>query len=107
MAAFPQRRGSRDRGKERLQWGVRRDKGAFQWVQAPPGDSLQPEAIGAVMEVTKWLKPSISVSRIGDSECAGRNASERRASLENVARTCLRGGLPTGIVWISAQADGP
>ena len=21
------------------------------------------------------------------------------------ARTCLRGGLPTGIVWISAQAD--
>jgi hypothetical protein len=41
--------------------------GAFQWVQGPPGDSLQPEAIGAVMEVTKWLKPSISVSRIGDS----------------------------------------
>jgi hypothetical protein len=34
--------------------------GAFQWVQAPPGDSLQPEAIGAVMEVTKWLKPSTS-----------------------------------------------
>src|SRR5262249_21556365 len=38
--------------------------GAFRWVQGPPGDSLQPEAIGAVMEVTKWLKPSISVSRI-------------------------------------------
>src|SRR5690242_17292597 len=34
--------------------------GAFQWVQGPPGASLQPEAIGAVMEVTKWLKPSIS-----------------------------------------------
>ena len=34
--------------------------GAFQWVQVPPGDSLPPEAIGAVMEVTKWLKPSIS-----------------------------------------------
>ena len=34
--------------------------GAFQWVQGPPGDSLPPEAIGAVMEVTKWLKPSIS-----------------------------------------------
>jgi len=28
---------------------------------------LQPEATGAVMEVTKWLKPSVSVSRIGDS----------------------------------------
>ena len=41
--------------------------GAFQWVKIPPGASLQPEAIGAVMEATKWLKPSISVSRIGDS----------------------------------------
>jgi hypothetical protein len=39
---------------------VRRDKGgAFQWVQVPPGQSLQPEATGAVMEVTKWLKPSV------------------------------------------------
>src|SRR5882757_3711433 len=33
----------------------------------PTRRPLQPEAIGAVMEVTKWLKPSISVSRIGDS----------------------------------------
>ena len=32
-----------------------------------PVNSLPPEAIGAVMEVTKWLKPSIGVSRIGDS----------------------------------------
>src|SRR5215471_9322074 len=30
------------------------------WVQGPPGDSLPPEAIGAVMEVTKWLEPSNS-----------------------------------------------
>ena len=30
---------------------MRRDNaGAFQWVQAPPGDTLQPEAIGAGME---------------------------------------------------------
>ena len=29
-------------------------------MRGPPGDSLQPEAIGAVMEVTKWLKPSNS-----------------------------------------------
>ena len=57
--------------------------GAFQWVKAPPGQSLQPEATGAVMEVTKWLKPSDSGSRIGDRrECIGRNVSERRASLE-------------------------
>ena len=34
---------------------------------SPTRQSLQPEAIGAVMEETKWLKPSISVSRIGDS----------------------------------------
>ena len=47
--------------------GVRRDKAALSSGCKPPGDSLQPEAIGAVMEVTKWLKPSISVSRIGDS----------------------------------------
>jgi hypothetical protein len=40
---------------------VRRDKAAlFQWVQAPPGDSLQPEATGAGMEETKCLKPSDS-----------------------------------------------
>ena len=30
---------------------------------SPARQPLQPEAIGAVMEVTKWLKPSISVSR--------------------------------------------
>src|SRR6266700_7173465 len=29
----------------------------------PIRQPLQPEAIGAVMEVTKWLKPSISVSQ--------------------------------------------
>jgi hypothetical protein len=63
---------------------VRRDKAAlFQWVQAPPGQSLQPEATGAVMEATRWLKPSDSGPRIGcRRECTGRNASERRAILE-------------------------
>jgi len=39
--------------------GVRRAKAAlFQWVQIPPGKMLQPEATGATIEVTKWLKPS-------------------------------------------------
>jgi hypothetical protein len=33
--------------------------GAFQWVKAPSGETLQQEATGAVMEVTKWLKPSV------------------------------------------------
>src|SRR6516162_1313113 len=46
--------------------GVRRQGGAFQWVQAPPDDSLQPEATGAGMEETKCLKPSDSGSRTGD-----------------------------------------
>ena len=49
----------RERGKVRTRRAPCKG-GAFQWVQAPPGDSLQPEAIGAVMEVTKWLKPSNS-----------------------------------------------
>ena len=49
-------------------YGVRRGKAAlFQWVRIPPGKPLQPEATGAVMEETKWLKPSVSVSQIGDS----------------------------------------
>jgi len=33
----------------------------------PTRQMLQPEASGAVMEVTKWLKPSDSESQIGDS----------------------------------------
>jgi hypothetical protein len=33
---------------------------------SPTRQPFQPEATGAVMEVTKWLKPLVSVSRIGD-----------------------------------------
>src|ERR1700722_9646527 len=53
----------------------------------PMGESLtrrplQPEATGAVMELTKWLKPSVwLVTYRGQREGAGGNASERRASL--------------------------
>ena len=37
--------------------GMPCEAGNFQWVQFPPGDgSLQPEAVGAVVEVTKLLK---------------------------------------------------
>lgn len=44
---------------------------------------LQPEATGAVVEVTKRLKPSVMrVTNWWQRECAGRNASERRAILE-------------------------
>jgi len=43
--------------------GVRREKAALSSGCRQP---LQPEATGAVMKVTKWLKPSDSGSRIGD-----------------------------------------
>ena len=53
-------------------------------MKAPPGDLLQPEAPGATMEVTKWLKPSGKACHEirWQRECAGRNASEYRANLE-------------------------
>jgi len=39
---------------------VRRDKAALSSGCEPhPARSLQPEATGAVMEVTKWLMPSV------------------------------------------------
>src|SRR3974377_2537651 len=47
--------------------GVRRDKAALSSGCKSHPATLQPEAAGAAMEVTKWLKPSESVSRIGDS----------------------------------------
>ena len=52
---FPHRLNFRDAENFRLT-SIPSDK----WVQGPPGESLQPEAIGAVMEVTKCLKPSNS-----------------------------------------------
>ena len=51
------------------------------------------------MEVTKWLKPSNSVSRNRwQRECAGRNASERRASLE-------KDNAQADLTAISGKAD--
>jgi len=49
--------------------GVRRDKAMlFQWVQAPPGEVLPPEATGAAVEAMKRLKPSVKrVTKYGDS----------------------------------------
>src|SRR3954452_16684553 len=65
--------------------GVRRDKAALSSGCKPhPAKSLPPEAIGAVMEVTRWLKPSISVSRIGDS------ASGQAATRVNVEQASKR-----------------
>jgi hypothetical protein len=63
---------------------------ALQWVQGPPGDALPPEAIGAVMEVTKCLKPPDSVSRIGDS------ASVQAATRVNAEQASHDEGLVKG-----------
>jgi hypothetical protein len=48
-------------------WVCAVERRRFPVGASPTRQPLQPEAIGAVTEVTKWLKPSISVSRIGDS----------------------------------------
>ena len=56
---------------------------------SPTRQPLQPEAIGAVMEVTKWLKPSISVSRIGGS------ASVQAATRVNAGEPCMGHFLST------------
>lgn len=44
--------------------------------------SLQPVAIGAVVEATKRLKPPVERVARRPGEHVGRNVSERRASLE-------------------------
>src|SRR6266851_1859702 len=59
----------------------------------PIRQPLQPEAIGAVMEVTKWLKPSISVSRIGDS--ASVQAATRVNAKQALYGLC-QGGVSLG-----------
>jgi hypothetical protein len=47
--------------------GVRRDKAALSsGCKSHPATALQPEATGAAMEVTKWLKPSECGSGLGD-----------------------------------------
>src|SRR5262249_22679383 len=57
-----------------------------------PAISLPPEAIGAVMGVTKWLKPSISVSRIGDSASvqAATRVNAEQASKRSMCRPTRR-----------------
>src|SRR6266853_868394 len=67
--------GSRDRRKEKHHPNSNRCpvgvcaviRRRFPVGASPTRQALQPEATGAVMEVTKWLKPSDSASRIGDS----------------------------------------
>src|SRR4030081_2020701 len=53
----------------------------------PTRQPLQPEATGAVMEETKWLKPSVSVSRIGDS---ARLQAVTRVNAEQASKRTMR-----------------
>src|SRR5258705_13805173 len=73
---------------------------------SPTRQPLQPEAIGAVMEVTKWLKPSISVSRIGDSASvqAATRVNAEQASKRTMCRPTrlpYRGRLK----WLGALSE--
>ena len=63
----PEGHGFRSCRRKCLLWGCAVTRRRFPVGANPTRQPLQPEAIGAVMEATKWLKPSISVSRIGDS----------------------------------------
>src|SRR6266446_6185632 len=62
----------------------------------PTRQPLRPEPIGAVMEVTKWLKPSISVSRMGDSasvQAATRVNAEQALYEEGKVKRVVSGGI--------------
>ncbi len=69
--------------------GVRRGKAALsQWVKVPPGNPLQPEATGAAVEATKWLKPPVKrVTRYGDSASV---QAVTRVNAEQASRRTLR-----------------
>ena len=44
----------------------------------PTRQPLQPEATGAVMEVTKWLKPLVRVSRLSRSQQVARGIDAKK-----------------------------
>ena len=54
------------RSRQCLSWVCAVTRRRFPVGASPTRQPLQPEATGAAMEVTKWLKPSECASRIGD-----------------------------------------
>ena len=68
-------------------WVCAVERRRFPVGASPTRRPLQPEAIGAVMEVTKWLKPSISVSRIGDSASV---QAATRVNAEQASKRTMR-----------------
>src|SRR6267154_4260732 len=71
-------------------WAVQRRR--FPVGASPTRQPLQPEAIGAVMEVTKWLKPWISASRIGDGASV-HPVGRLSRSTRMLASAALRAGI--------------
>ncbi|MDP8919826.1 MAG: transposase, partial [Pseudomonadota bacterium] len=87
--------------------GVRRGKAALSSGCKPhPANSLPPEAIGAVMEVTRWLKPSISVSRIGDS-ASGQAATRVNAEQASKRMMCrlTRHPYRGRLIWLGRMSE--
>src|SRR6266702_7095969 len=72
--------------------GVRRERRRFPVGARPTRQPLQPEATGAVMEATKWLKPLVSGSRIGDraSVQAATRVNAEQASKRTMRRPTRR-----------------
>src|ERR1039458_8997242 len=68
-------------------WVCAVERRRFPVGASPTRQPLQPEAIGAVMEATKWLKPSISVSRIGDSASV---QAATRVNAEQASKRTMR-----------------
>jgi hypothetical protein len=77
---------------ERPSWVCAVTRRRFPVGASPTRRPLQPEATGAVMEVTKWLKPSVSGSRMGDraSVQAATRVNAEQASKRTMCRPTRR-----------------
>src|SRR6185503_15970092 len=75
--------------------------------ERPTWQPLQPEATGAAMEVTKWLKPSESVSRIGDSASvqAATRVNAEQASKRTMCRP-IRRPFRGRLIWLGWTSEG-
>jgi hypothetical protein len=73
---------------------------------SPARQPLQPEATGAAMEVTKWLKPSDSVSRIGDSASvqAATRVNAEQASKRTMCRP-TRQPYRGRLIWLEWMSE--
>src|SRR6267378_4965824 len=77
-----------DAATECPKWVCAVQRRRFQWVQAPPGNRSSRKQSEQSWRFTKWLKPSISVSQIGDS--ASVQAATRVNAEQSSKRTMRR-----------------